>query len=84
MCKLDDEEQTGYVKYNSILDALEMLDIDLTPAESQFLLLKIFDPKVKSVQNLHYPTLIKWLNQMESQFETKSKPILNENEYLYL
>lgn len=54
-----------------------MLDLDLNEDEMHFVALKMLNPNTSGNQNLHYPTLVKWMNNLANSENLKIKDTSN-------
>lgn len=76
-CGLDDEEQTGYLNFANIIDIIDMLDLELDENEMHYIAIKMLHPTISGNQNLHYPTLVKWINELANNHDSKNKEATN-------
>lgn len=65
--KLDDEDSTGFNKYENIADCIEVLELELTDEERDHLMLIMYT-KGKGVQFMHYPSLEHWFTKMSEKY----------------
>ncbi|CAI2364847.1 unnamed protein product [Moneuplotes crassus] len=71
---IDDEDQTGYLRVDSVQDIIDMQDLDLDDEELQYFCSKMFKPDKQGVHNLYYKEFDMWLKHISSKFEPKKNP----------
>ena len=68
---------TGHTSYKNLIDCLEVLELDLSDEELQYLLFIIYQDS-KDAQHLYYPGILKWINNMSEKHTVEAaKPEQN-------